>query len=191
VEKLPDYESINNLLLENRIFMEAAEAHGLLCGLIVCNQEVSVDTWLTVATENPDTWKDLNLDTQNELEELRDVTLTQMRDPDFNFELLIPGEQELLAERAHAVGLWCKGFVTGVEHHGNYLGELMGKAQEEVDEALSDLQSIAEVDYQVKEQKEHKKSLTSVIEYIRIAVLLVQRELSGNFNPPSANTSVH
>ena len=192
MEKLPSYEQISDDLLESRIFMEAAEVHGLLVGLLVCNPQTSADIWITMVTEDSEAWQNLDIELQAEYEEIREITLAQIIDVEFHFELLLPTDDELLAERAHALGLWCKGFVHGVESHGNYLGELMGKAQEEVDEALSDLNSIAELDYNVKEQEAQEKALTSVVEYVRIAVLLVQRELSSNFNQAaSGSTSIH
>lgn len=186
MEKLPEYNQIDALLLKNGIFKEAAEAHGLLCGLLVCNPDCSVATWLMIASDNPDLWEKIDLEDRNELEHLREVTLSLLKDPNLDFDMLIPKEASL-AECAQGLGLWCKGFVNGVEHHGNYLGELMGKAQDDVDEALSDLQSIAEVDYNVQDYKAQKKALDSVIDYVRIAVLLVQRELSGNFTSPRSN----
>lgn len=192
MEKLPNYEQINNALLESRIFLEAAEAHGLLVGLLICNPQTSADTWVTIVAEDADIWKNLSIEIQTEFEQLREITSVQLNDPDFNFELLLPNDEELLAERAHAIGLWCKGFVAGVEYHGNYLGELMDKAQEDVEEALGDLQSIAEIDYNIKAFEEHEKSLTSVIEYVRVAVLLMQRELSSNLSHIiSGSKSVH
>jgi uncharacterized protein YgfB (UPF0149 family) len=181
MDKLPDYQHINDLLLDSHIFIEPAQAHGLLCGLLVCNPNTRVENWVMLVSDDEKLWNKLPSTAQEEFAKLCDVSQKELRDPDFRFELLLPSDDEMIAERAHAIGLWCKGFVMGVEEYGNYLGGLLGKAQEDVEEALSDLQAIAEVEHQVKAHEEQEKALTSVIEYVRIAVLLVQRELSENF----------
>lgn len=181
MDTLPDYQLVNNLLLDNHVFFEPAEVHGLLCGLLVCNPQTRVEHWVMLISDDEKLWSKLPTAIQYEFTQIYDTTVKALRDPDYRFELLLPAEEEMIAERAHAIGLWCKGFVEGVEQHGNYLGGLLGKAQEDVEEALNDLQAIAEVDHKVKAQEEQEKALTAVIEYVRIAVLLVQRELSENF----------
>lgn len=181
MDKLLDYQEANDLLLESHIFIESAQAHGLLCGLLVCNPNTRVEDWIMLVSDDAKLWNKLPLNVQQTFTEIYDITVKALRDPDFRFELLLPPEEEMIAERAHAIGLWCKGFVIGVEEYGNYLGGLLGKAQEDVEEALNDLQAIAEVDHKVKAHEEQEKALTAVIEYVRIAVLLVQRELSENF----------
>ena len=181
MDKLPEYEQVNNLLLDNHIFLEPSQAHGLLCGLLVCNPNTRPESWVMLASDDEKLWRKLPTETQKEFTDICELSLKELRDPDFRFELLLPQEEEMLAERAHAIGLWCKGFVKGVEEYGNYLGGLLGKAQEDVEEALNDLQAIAEVDHKIKANEEQEKALTAVIEYVRIAVLLVQRELSESF----------
>jgi uncharacterized protein YgfB (UPF0149 family) len=192
VNKLPDYEAFNQLLLENHIFIEAAEMHGLLCGLLVSNPTTSAPTWVEIVAVAPDCWNKMDSKTQATFNEIREICYLQLRDPDYHFEMLIPPDEELLVERAHALGLWCKGFVKGVEYNGNYLGGLLGKPQKDVDEALQDLQAIAELDNKVGEHEEQEKAFTAVVEYVRIAVLLIQRELSVNFeNIADSNTTLH
>lgn len=180
-ETLPNYHSLSDFLLEHRIFIEAAQAHGFLCGLLVCHPEVSTQEWVTLISTQPKLWESLKPDAQKEFDDIRRDTSLALRDPEYRFEPLLPPEEDVIAERAHAIGVWCKGFVSGVEHFGNYLGGLLGKAQSQVDEAMHDLQAIADVDHQVGAHEEQEKALTAIIEYVRIAVLLVQRELSENF----------
>ncbi|MFI4954903.1 MAG: UPF0149 family protein [Gammaproteobacteria bacterium] len=181
MDKLPNYQHVSDLLLESHIFIEPAQAHGLLCGLLVCNPNTRVESWVMLTSDDEKLWNKLPAETQREFTLIYDASVKELRDPDYRFELLLPPDEEMIAERAHAIGLWCKGFVTGVEEYGNYLGGLLGKAQEDVEEALNDLQAIAEVDHKVKAYEEQEKALTAVIEYVRIAVLLVQRELSESF----------
>jgi len=192
VNKLPKSAAFNLVLLENHMYLEAAQAHGLLCGLLVSNPNTTAETWVETLSDVADSFAKMEADTQQEFVQIRETTYVQLRDPEFLFELLLPADEELLVERAHALGLWCKGFVAGVENNGNYLGGLLGKSQQDVDEALQDLQAIAELDDHVREQEEQEKAFTAVVEYVRIAVLLIQRELSVNFEQlADAQTTLH
>lgn len=182
IEKLPSYEQVGDLLLKCHIFIEPAQMHGLLCGLLVCNPNTTAQEWVMQASGGDEKlWDTFTPDIKKELLEIQAATLLSLRDAEYRFEPFLPEDEDVIAERAHAIGIWCKGFVAGVELFGNYLGGLLGKAQTQVDEAMGDLQAIADVDHKIDAHEAQEKALTAIIEYVRIAVLLVQRELSESF----------
>ena len=93
---------------------------------------------------------------------------------DFEFRLLIPGDETTVDVRATAISQWCVGYLTG-------LGEISKQSgvSDETRELLADVASIAGIQEAVPEGEENERDLMEIQEYIRIAVLSIYVEFAG------------
>ena len=89
---------------------------------------------------------------------------------DFDFSLIIPSDDESIAERVEAVSLWCSGFLSGYGESGR---QLSSDDASDVKEALLDLSRIASMSGEVPEGEENESDLTEIVEFVRISTLLI------------------
>lgn len=172
--ELPDFDVVANLLIEEGVLaVSPAEVHGLLAGQVAAGARFDADTLLRVVSELMDISAPTRETTKLGLIGLYQCTLTQFESPDFNFELLLPDDDELLAQRAEALGSWCSGFLSGFGLHSGCQPELSTEAQE----GIRDLAHIAQIaaDSDV-DSEEDEADLMEVQEYVRMAALLIFSE---------------
>lgn len=145
----------------------AWELHGALCG------------WLAGGGANERGWlaqvfADASLEApapESPLDELRSATAAQLDDRSFEFELLLPGVDESLAERSGALFDWCRGFVGAF---GLAAGDkALSGLSEESREALADLAKLASAEAQDDGDEEDEEALIEIEEFVRVAALLL------------------
>jgi uncharacterized protein YgfB (UPF0149 family) len=111
------------------------------------------------------------------------ATLQQLQAPDFSFELVLPDDDQPLAGRADALGLWCSGFLSGFglqERKGSQGLSIEGQ------ETLRDLAQIVQITTAADaEAEEDENDLMEVQEYVRMAALLVFSECNEPDGQPS------
>ncbi|KAA3629548.1 MAG: YecA family protein [Proteobacteria bacterium] len=173
--QLTIYQTFDDLLDRIGSAIGAAEAHGLLCGLLCAAREAVHDVWLTQLVSEGS----LVEEDEGRLRAVVDETARQLGDVAFGFDLVLPGDDETLAERATALGEWCHGFIVG-----SGLGKLETDS-EAVQEVLEDLTEISQISAQPEdcETDEDEDSYAELVEYVRVAVLLVTEQA---LNPPPA-----
>ncbi len=143
-----------------------AELHGALCGWLAGGGSDS-RSWLALVLADPDVPTPAEGDA---LDRLRVVSVAQLSDADFGFELLLPDEDDV-AERAGAMFAWCRAFLGGF---GLSVGEK--KLSEEDEEALGDIANLAAARVDDVDPEGDEESLTEIEEYLRMAVLLLHAD---------------
>jgi yecA family protein len=173
--ELPEYEALATVLLDLGVYDEPARAHGLLCGLIVSTGGIETDEWLKALGPAQLTWHLVEQESREHLAYLIETTLSQFRDPEFQFSLLLPDEYEGLDERVRAFGIWCEGFIKGATREGNYF-KLPNSP--EIEEMMTDLREMSSIDDEVSEEEEQERAFFELQEYVKVAVLLLQSEFA-------------
>jgi uncharacterized protein YgfB (UPF0149 family) len=97
------------------------------------------------------------------------VSVTQLEDRSFAFELLLPDASAPTVERAEALLDWCRGFLGGFGLAGGNEAGL----SEEGGEALQDLARLAQASPEDGDDEEDQDALAEIEEYVRVAVLLL------------------
>ncbi|MEX0607271.1 MAG: UPF0149 family protein [Halofilum sp. (in: g-proteobacteria)] len=163
---LPDRQEVHDALDDRGAPISAAESHGLLCGLLCMRAENARITWIrrtfddAEATEPP-----------APLDRLHDETLRQLDDTEFEFQLMLPDDEELdLAGRTAALADWCNGFAFGVGASGRDEDSLASESRE----FLYDVARIAEAVAEGEDDDE--AAFAEVVEYVRMGVLLTRTE---------------
>jgi uncharacterized protein YgfB (UPF0149 family) len=92
----------------------------------------------------------------------------------FEFELLLPDEDLPLALRTACLAAWADGYLRGLSRTAVELS-----LTENAEEALRDVEAVAQVDPDVDDDDEAEGAFTEVCEHLRIAVAQLYAEFAG------------
>ncbi len=149
-----------------------SEAHGMLCGLICAGEPKPVETWLIQLAPSGESEPGI-ADAQFILRDWAAGILAQFQSPDQILDLPSPGESTPLRERALWLYDWIRGFLYGLGLHA-------GRApaySTQMREAIADLTAITRMDLDhLDDSEENEQALVELIEFVRIAVLLIHAE---------------
>ena len=173
-----DYETIETRLQAIGLQIPAAEAHGLVTGLI-CGD---FDRSLALMNREllPEKQKQVDdrefRESKAELTQMHAVINEQLRDMELGFRLLLPAESAGIASRAAALVNWCQGFMYGF---GVSARESENKLSPEAQEALQDLGEFTRLDTLAvsEDDEEEMEALTELEEYMRVAVITIHQDM--------------
>jgi yecA family protein len=176
-ETLPTYSKLSDVLDKTSLKMNAAQVHGLMCGLSL------------LGTAKPSAWEELILGKEKAskeldtlLQSLYTVTQHQLTSTLFEFEMVLPDDEAPLPERAECLTLWCQGFLTGMKIIDI---PIVGRKPSDMTEAINDLIEIAKMNYeQVVATEEDEVAYTELVEYVRMAVILIYQETTSELDKP-------
>ena len=115
---------------------------------------------------------------RNALVGLQEMVKAELTGDDITLVLLLPGDDVPLAERATALGQWCQGFTAGFGLNAGGK-ELSAEAKE----VLQDLVAISQVQDALEESEDGESDYMEVMEYLRVAPLLLYSELAKPVEP--------
>ena len=144
-----------------------AELHGGLCGWLAAGGE-DVPGWpaVVMADESLPAPKP-----GDDLDRLRNASVSQLGDTDFGFQLLLPDDTAPVTERAAAMFDWCRAFLGGFG-----LAVADKRLSEEAEEALGDIANLAAARVDDVDPEGDEESLAEIEEYLRMAVLLLHAD---------------
>ncbi len=169
--KLPEFDDLTNMLGKTEQKLHASQVHGLITG-ILCGGFNDETAWQELVMGEK-----LDEDTAHELQEVFTGTSQQLKDFLMQFELIIPDDNYELPIRAEALTVWCQGFLTGLKVAGV---PIIGREPSELTDALEDLIEIAKMNYEdVVASEEDEEAYVELVEYVRMAVILIYTELNA------------
>lgn len=165
---LPDYERIADALDP----CHPSELHGQLCGMLCMDDALDDERWLSVLSADAADVVDAA-----SLVELYRATVSQIGDDDFGMTLLLPDDEMNMSVRAESLSFWCQGLLTGLGIGGlPAQSELSGDSRE----FLEDVSQIARIGLDGdRSDEEDEIAYSEIVEYLRMGLLLLNRELSG------------
>lgn len=160
---LPPVAEVQDSIRSLGLAVSAFELHGNLSGWLAGGGDIGPG-WLghVLADEGAPT-------PDRGLERMREATASQIEDPEFDFNLLLPAASEPLYERTLALFDWCRGFLGG-------FGLAAGKdppVSEEGSEALVDIARLAAAAPQEEGDEDDEQALAEIQEFVRVAALLL------------------
>ncbi len=173
---LPDYHTFIDSIDVLSLPISGSELHGIMCGYLCAGATNEGEAYLRALMNNR---SDTGLRRAAlALFGVYAVSQQQIIGFDFEFQLLLPDDNDALAERAQAFSEWCEGFTQGITLAGVSYDQLH---DDEAQEALEHLTEFAQLDYhtlRIDEDDEH--ALMEVSEYARMAVLRIYGDLHAS-----------
>ncbi len=177
-----DYTRIQELLAQARSLAHAAEAHGTLTGGLCGAADYGFEDWLREIL--PEGRADpLVVAT---LRELYGSTAQALLQPDMEFELLLPEDEQPIDARTAALAEWCQGFLYGL---GAGAIPDPGALPGEAGEIVRDFAEITRAGVDAgEEQESNENAYAELVEFVRVGVQLLFEELAAARRPaaPSA-----
>lgn len=182
------FDTWNQWLEREGMITSAAEMHGMLSGLIASGQNVHEADWLGVVADLANEGQQFTAKMNTRLEELGRTIREDLASAELNFQLLIPGDEEPLADRLAALSEWAQCFLVGFGVNQQNLKA----ASSELREAIEDLAEISKLSSDIEADEEDERAYYEVAEYVRITAIMCFNELSSVANPtPPTNNTIH
>lgn len=179
------YQAFATLLSTSGHPVSPAELHGLLLGRSCAGAGFEADGWLVDASELLEGEPQDNV--RNALIGLQEMVKGELTSDDMTVVLLLPTDDAPLTERAAALGQWCQGFLSGFGLNCRDSSMLSTEATE----VLQDLAAIAQVQDALEESDDGESDYMEVMEYLRVAPLLLFTETKKPAQAAAAKPSLH
>jgi len=159
--------------------VQAAEAHGVLAGMMCAAGEAGLAEWWSHIRED-----ESQVAAPGPVRELHAETVASLADVTGTFDLMLPDDEESLEERAEALHDWCQGFLYG---YGVAGGRDPGQLPEEAAEVLRDIGQFAQTNFDLGDDAEEDElAYSDLVEYLRVGVLLLHESLHPRSDAPSS-----
>lgn len=171
----PDYNSLQAALSKTDAEMSASESHGALSGMLCGKGKVELGEWLDQVFEELDLNNMLVKEASQLLVGLFNSTQEQLNDAGADYQLLLPDDDQSLAERTDALAEWCQGFTYGLS-----IGGLKQDVElpEDTTELIRDMVEIARAGHDDESVDDgDEDAYMQLYEYVRMGVLLINEEL--------------
>ena len=157
----------------------------MLLGRSCAGAGFNADEWLIDAAELLESEPQDNI--RNALIGLQEMVKGELTGDDVTVVLLLPTDDAPLAERAAALGEWCQGFLSGFGLNCRDSSMLSTEATE----VLQDLAAISQVQDALEESEDGETDYMEVMEYLRVAPLLLFTETRKSAEPAAPKPSLH
>ncbi len=176
-----NYQQVNEQGRSIGLEMDAAEIHGIFCGLLCGGGEDPETTWLDELMVELDP---LDLLVREHVDALRSQareTREEIEGPGMGFSPLLPEDSQPLSERSAALRDWCRGFLFGMGLTGTGEGQLSAETLE----AVNDMIEISRLDIDlVSSSESDEESYAELCEFVWVAAMLVYEERARRKEAP-------
>lgn len=184
---LQEYDSFVDSIAVLTLDISGSQLHGMMCAYLCAGADSQGEAYLRALLHNK---KD---------EESRSAILCmfavfsvsqqQISNFDFEFEMMLPDENQPLIDRARAFSEWCEGFTQGLTMAGVDQDQFY---EEEAQEALQHIIEFSELDCDTLDMdEEDEKALMEVSEYTRMAVIRLHGDLVMNERERGGSETTH
>ncbi len=169
-----DYANVDRALQRVDSDYEAADCHGVICGILAVDDALSKSFWMgevmVVSAES----NFVVTESQSLLNELYAVTREQLYGPELHFIPLLPDDSASLRDRVRALRKWCEGFTYGLALAGLTTDTPI---PQDLAEIIKDFTEIAKATVDDDAPDQQELAYAELVEYIRISVMLACEEL--------------
>jgi hypothetical protein len=170
------FEDVAQALAALGSSVQAAEAHGCLCGALCACRSYPPAEWLEELLPDPDTEAAAGT-LEGPLGALYVGTRAVLAERDMEFVPLLPDDEEPLPQRVEALATWCSGFLYGFGASG---AAPASSLEGEVGEVLADLAEISRVGAVGSAAGEvEEEAYAELVEFLRVGVQLVYDQLEA------------
>lgn len=189
---IPNYQELSSTLEKLETEVTPSEVHGTLCGLLSAKVDATADQWQDTLWPHMERDKNdlVKTESMEILNQLHDVSRLQLNDPNCEFELLLPDDEDPLETRVNALGDWCQGYLVGLTLGGV---DDFSPLPDDAREVANDLVEIARAgtSYDLEDSEEDETAYAELVEYLRVGILLINEELQPLQAPPEEDSVLH
>lgn len=170
-----DYAAYSNLFQQLGFGLSPAECHGGLVGLLCAVEGIDNARWSQEIFAERAEGVIAQVGDEAALRNFYERTVEGLEDVDYGFTLVLPDEGWPLHERAEALSQWCQGFLWGLG-----LGGIQDQARlpGDVNEVMQDMAEISRLNFTTAiGSNDDETAYTEIVEYVRMAALLIYEEL--------------
>lgn len=173
---MQDYQYITQLVETAEMALSLEEMHGLLCGVLIAGNSVSVSKYIDMVTgDEADSNVVSNKELGGVLKQLYDDTMSELQSPTLEFEPLLPDDDYPLDERMQSAGSWARGLIIGLARQGIKEQSLDDVSTDSVD-FIKDMYQVSQTEFQVAFDEESELVYSELVEYFKMGTLLLQEE---------------
>jgi len=180
---LLDFASMQAILTSEDVKSHASELHGVLTGLICAGFEFEDQGYLTMLNDLFNDGDGFPAAVKKALKQMYKELWSSILDDSYSFNLLLPDDDDSMAERGHALSVWVQGFNLGF----GLQQKDSPVVSDDVKEVLTDFVEIANLSDEMEEDEDTEQAYFEIGEYVRISALLCFSELASPPNPKSAD----
>jgi len=180
---LLDFASMQAILTSEDVKSHASELHGVLTGLICAGFEFEDQGYLTILNDLFNEGDGFPAAVKKALKQMYKELWSSILDDSYSFNLLLPDDDDSMAERGHALSVWVQGFNLGF----GLQQKDSPVVSDDVKEVLTDFVEIANLSDEMEEDEDTEQAYFEIGEYVRISALLCFSELASPPNPKSAD----
>ena len=171
---LPSYEKLVTLFKKTKSDLNPAQTHGILCGHLCITPglgEVPPQFEMSILHEKKAE------SSFAVLSDLYQASYQSLKQFSFEFSLVLPNDKTDINSRVEALGLWCQGFLIGLEQSQV---SLQKHPEKEIAEALDDIAEIAQVSFgDIPDNDEEEAAYLELVEYTRLTALMLFNTLQS------------
>lgn len=174
----PAHPRLQEALQRSNALADAAESHGTLAGALCAARTYTLADWLGEILPEGNAPAAVRETLRLVFQSTRDA----LDGRQMTFDMLLPDDEQALAERTTALGEWCQGFLYGLG-----TGHLQDPASAggEVGEIIADFTAITQVDVDPDDSLEASETAyAELVEFVRVGVQLLYEQLQPLREPP-------
>jgi yecA family protein len=185
-----DFASMQAIITAENVKAHASELNGVLAGLICAGFAFEDQGYIAMLDDLFNSGDSFPKAVKSAIMQMYSELWTNILDDDYSFSLLLPDDDDSMAERGHAISVWVQGFNLGfgLQQKDNPV------VSEEVKEVLTDFSEIANLSDEMDEDEDTEQAYFEICEYVRISALLCFSELAippTTGNPTKDNSTIH
>ncbi|ANQ22617.1 hypothetical protein BA893_13410 [Vibrio natriegens] len=187
---LPEYQSIAAELKSASLAVTPAELHGLLVGMLSGGLAINDQTWQPILFDYTNDGMGWPATSLAFAQSVFTVSVTELTGSSMELSLLLPDEagEEGLFALADGLSDFVNHFISGL----GLAGIAIGKASDDVKEALADLEEIAKLGIDEDDDLgEQAQLLEQVIEHVKACVLTIHAEFGARPDSSDSKPTIH
>ena len=168
------YTELESALSAVGATMGAAQAHGLLCGMLCAKPDQDQAPWMAQVLENTAPKGEEAQAVLAALTRLFEAGKEALESSEMTFEPVLPADDAPVGERAAALAGWTEGFLLGLSLAGLPPHKDLG---EDINELLRDFTEITQVEPDPDSEEANEAAYSELVEYVRVGTLVIQESL--------------
>lgn len=172
---LLDFATVQAMLTSESVNLHGSELHGVITGLISAGFTFESTDYLPMLNDMFNNGEGFPIAVKNTIKQLYSEIWQTLLDDSYGFALLLPDDDDSIAERANAIGAWVQGFNLGfgLQQKSSPI------TSDDVKEVLSDFAEIANLSDEIEDDETTEQAYFEIAEYVKVSVLLCFAELAS------------